>query len=48
MTPKSLLRHPQVMSPTHHLLEGSFQEVIAEEPKGSIRSLILCTGKNLF
>ena len=48
MTPKSLLRHPQMMSPVNHLLESSFKEVIAEEPKGSVRSIILCTGKIYF
>ena len=48
MTPKSLLRHPQMMSPTNHLLEDSFKEVIVEEPKGSVRSIILCTGKIYF
>ena len=48
MTPKSLLRHPQMMSPIKELLNGSFKEVIAEKPKGSVRSIVLCTGKVYF
>ncbi len=48
MTPKSLLRHPQMISSRTDLLEGSFQEVIGEESKDSIRSIILCTGKVYF
>lgn len=48
MTPKSMLRHPQMISPIGDLLEGSFKEVIAEEPKDSVRFLVLCTGKVYF
>lgn len=50
MTPKSLLRHPQMISQKKDFLEGSFQEVIGDEPKKieSVKTLILCTGKIYF
>ena len=50
MTPKSLLRHPKVVSPQKDLTQGSFQEVIGDEPKNmeSIQTLILCSGKVYF
>lgn len=47
MTPKSLLRHPQVISNLDELSNGEIQEVIddvCEEPK-KIKRLILCSGK---
>ena len=50
MTPKSLLRHPQVVSKKEDFLQNSFQEVIGDIPKDTkqIRTLILCTGKIYF
>lgn len=52
MTPKSLLRHPEVVSSKKELIRSSgFQEVIADpqakKPK-SIEVLILCSGKMYF
>ena len=48
MTPKSLLRHPKVISSLNEMAEGTFQRVIPDvlnkDPKG-IREIILCTGK---
>ena len=50
MTPKSLLRHPQVISAKKDFLEGAFQELIGDEPKDMdrVKTLILCTGKIYF
>ena len=48
MTPKSLLRHPQVASAPRDLAEGSWQPVIDEahsDPPEQIRRLVLCSGK---
>lgn len=52
MTPKSLLRHPEVVSPKKELIRSSgFQEVIADpqmkKPK-NIKTLVLCSGKVYF
>ncbi|MHC4510541.1 MAG: 2-oxoglutarate dehydrogenase E1 component [Planctomycetota bacterium] len=46
MTPKSLLRHPKVVSPLTELAEGGFQEVLddSREP-GKIDRILLCSGK---
>jgi 2-oxoglutarate dehydrogenase E1 component len=46
MTPKSLLRHPKVISPLGELAGGSFQEVLddARRPSAPTR-LLLCSGK---
>ncbi|MCH9660014.1 MAG: 2-oxoglutarate dehydrogenase E1 component, partial [Bacteroidetes bacterium] len=46
-TPKSLLRHPKVVSTREELAKGSFQEVIddAEVDKKKAISLVFCTGK---
>ncbi|MEM8508882.1 MAG: 2-oxoglutarate dehydrogenase E1 component [Bacteroidota bacterium] len=46
-TPKSLLRHPKVVSTKEELAAGSFQEVIDDtnaEPS-KIKTLVICTGK---
>ena len=46
-TPKSLLRHPRVLSSKEEMAAGSFQMVIDDEtaePK-NIKSLVFCTGK---
>lgn len=51
MSPKSLLRHPRVVSPIEAFVNGSFQEVIADEmtkataAQKSVKRLILCSGK---
>ena len=46
-TPKSLLRHPKVVSTREELAKGKFQEVIddAEVDKKKVTSLVFCTGK---
>lgn len=48
MSPKSLLRHPKVVSPLKELTEGKFLETLAdpfgEDPKKA-DTLIFCTGK---
>ena len=47
MTPKSLLRHPKVVSPLEDLAQGSFQPVL-DDPTADpakIERLVLCTGK---
>ncbi len=47
MSPKSLLRHPQVISPLEDLTKGQFQEVLGDpyaDPK-KVKRVLLCTGK---
>jgi 2-oxoglutarate dehydrogenase E1 component len=46
MTPKSLLRHPKVVSPLMDLAGGGFQEVLDDscEP-GKVERVLLCSGK---
>ncbi len=47
-TPKSLLRHPLVVSSVDELSNGSFQEVLddpAATNKKEIKTLVFCTGK---
>ena len=50
ITPKSLLRHPQMISKKEELLKGSFKEVLVTKSKSSmaIKTLVLCTGKIYF
>jgi 2-oxoglutarate dehydrogenase E1 component len=46
-TPKSLLRHPAVVSTADEFANGSFQEVLDDpiaDPK-KVKSLVFCTGK---
>ncbi|SDX99736.1 2-oxoglutarate dehydrogenase E1 component [Lutibacter oricola] len=45
-TPKSLLRHPLVVSSIEEIATGSFQEVIDDtiDPK-NVKKLVFCTGK---
>ena len=46
-TPKSLLRHPKVVSSVEELATGAFQTVIDDpvaKPK-EVKSLVFCTGK---
>ncbi|GGG54817.1 2-oxoglutarate dehydrogenase subunit E1 [Croceivirga lutea] len=46
-TPKSLLRHPKVVSTKEEMANGSFQEVIddANAKVTKVKSLVFCTGK---
>lgn len=47
MSPKSLLRHPAVVSPVSEFTDGQFHEVIGDdyvEPK-DVKKVLLCTGK---
>ncbi|MFD0863499.1 2-oxoglutarate dehydrogenase E1 component [Sungkyunkwania multivorans] len=46
-TPKSLLRHPKVLSTKEELANGSFQTLIddADADANEIRTLVFCTGK---
>ena len=51
MSPKSLLRHPQVISPLSEFTDGHFHEVI-EDPQNldmdKVEKVILCTGKLFY
>ncbi|GGE03306.1 2-oxoglutarate dehydrogenase E1 component [Psychroflexus salis] len=46
-TPKSLLRHPKVVSTKEELANGSFQEVIddAEAKVKDVKTIVFCSGK---
>ncbi len=46
MTPKSLLRHPKVISPVSDLVQGTFQEVLDDscDPE-LVNRVLLCSGK---
>ena len=46
-TPKSLLRHPKVVSPIDEFTKGTFQPIILENeiPVKNTKTLVLCTGK---
>ncbi len=47
MTPKSLLRHPKVVSPLEDFASGSFQPIIDDltADAGKVEKLVLCSGK---
>jgi 2-oxoglutarate dehydrogenase E1 component len=47
MTPKSLLRHPKVISSLEELSNGSFQRVLPDTTvaAGAVKRILLCTGK---
>jgi 2-oxoglutarate dehydrogenase E1 component len=47
LTPKSLLRHPRVVSPLADCCSGRFQRVLgdAEIPEGPVRRILVCSGK---
>jgi 2-oxoglutarate dehydrogenase E1 component len=50
MSPKSLFRHPKVMSPIAEFMDGSFQEVYGDnyvEDK-KVKKVLLCSGKMYF
>ena len=45
-TPKSLLRHPRVVSPLAELARGAFRPVLGDAgASGKVRRVLLCTGK---
>ncbi len=46
-SPKSLLRHPGVISPVKDFIKGSFQEVIDDETVNAkdVKKIVLCSGK---
>jgi 2-oxoglutarate dehydrogenase E1 component len=47
MTPKSLLRHPKVVSSLAELAEGGFQRILADAAiaPGQVRRVLLASGK---
>jgi 2-oxoglutarate dehydrogenase E1 component len=48
MSPKSLLRHPQAVSPLEELAAGRFHRILADDgetPPGEIGRVLLCSGK---
>ncbi len=45
MSPKSLLRHPAVISTPEELYGGAFQEVIPSHDASAVRRHIFCSGK---
>lgn len=48
MSPKSLLRHPLVVSDLNEFTEGSFKEIYEDEnvkPANKVKRILLCTGK---
>jgi 2-oxoglutarate dehydrogenase E1 component len=50
MSPKSLLRHPEVISPIEDFTKGGFKEIIDDdfaEPK-NVKRILLCSGKVYF
>ncbi len=50
MTPKSLLRHPEVTSSIEELANGKFQEIIDDEQatKKDIKTVVVCSGKLFY
>ncbi len=49
MSPKSLLRHPKVISPLKEFTSGKFREVIADSfANKTAKRVLLCTGKVYF
>ena len=50
MSPKSLLRHPEVISPISDFTKGGFREVIDDNDADAkqVRRLLLCSGKVYF
>jgi 2-oxoglutarate dehydrogenase E1 component len=48
-TPKSLLRHPKVVSPFEDFLTGTFQRLLPDNSKAKkIKRILLCTGKIFY
>jgi 2-oxoglutarate dehydrogenase E1 component len=50
MSPKSLLRHPAVVSPISEFTSGSFKEVLDDHfvDKKTVKRVLLCSGKLYF
>jgi 2-oxoglutarate dehydrogenase E1 component len=51
ITPKSLLRHPKVVSTLDECAQGSFHPVIGDPgstPAGQVKRVLLCTGKIFY
>jgi 2-oxoglutarate dehydrogenase E1 component len=50
MAPKSLLRHPLMMSPVEDFTSGGFREIIGDDyaVAASVRKVLLCSGKVYF
>ena len=47
MTPKSLLRHPKVVSSKNDLINGQFNPLIDDENIENPEKLVFCSGKFL-
>ena len=47
LTPKSLLRHPEVVSPIDELCQGAFHKILPDTdvPVSKCKRLLMCTGK---
>jgi 2-oxoglutarate dehydrogenase E1 component len=47
MTPKSLLRHPKVVSPLSDLADGTFQRILpdTDPQRSNVKRVLLCSGK---
>jgi 2-oxoglutarate dehydrogenase E1 component len=45
MSPKSLLRHPKVISTKKDLTDGQFMEVIADQKNKDAKRIVICSGK---
>jgi 2-oxoglutarate dehydrogenase E1 component len=50
MSPKSIFRHPKVVSKLEAFTKGSFQEVIGDEyaDKAKVKRVLICSGKVFF
>ncbi|CAM3488060.1 2-oxoglutarate dehydrogenase E1 component [Aquirufa ecclesiirivi] len=50
MSPKSIFRHPKVVSPIEAFTKGKFQEVIGDAyvEKAKVKKVLLCSGKVYF
>jgi 2-oxoglutarate dehydrogenase E1 component len=50
MSPKSIFRHPKVVSPIEDFTKGKFQEVIGDNyaDKAKVKKVLLCSGKVYF
>jgi 2-oxoglutarate dehydrogenase E1 component len=50
MSPKSIFRHPKVVSPIEEFTKGRFQEVIGDSyaDKAKVKKVLLCSGKVYF
>jgi 2-oxoglutarate dehydrogenase E1 component len=48
-TPKSLLRHPKVVSPLEDFTTGGFQRLLPDHPgEKALKRILLCTGKIFY